>query len=151
MDQARTELDQALATLDQTVADTVAFFQAHADARGAAWGPKEVLSHLLFWHDWTLRGLRGVAAGQAPLRQPPTMAEIDRLNADAVASRSGQSIAALADELASLQRQLGAAARALPDPSATAAIRMDGSELAAGPRLAMMNHHIANHLAELRG
>lgn len=115
------------------------------------WGPKEVLSHLLYWHGWTVGSFEGVTQGQAALRQPPTMPEIDQLNATAVAERKDREVVDLANELADLQRRLVAAARALPNPRAIVAVRMDGSELPAASRLAMVNHHVGTHLADLRG
>ena len=156
MDDPRLAVERSLNALDRTVGDAVTFFRSRTDDGapteddGDAWGPKQVLSHLLFWHDWTLRSLRNVAAGQPALRQPPTRAEVDQWNAQAVAERADRETAVLANELADLQRQLVATVRSLPDPQAIVAVRGDGTELSVAERLAMMNHHFANHLAELR-
>ena len=151
MDASRAALENAINALDLTVGQAVTYFRTQMTVPSQEWGPKEVLSHLLHWHGWTLQSFEGVAQGRAALRQPPTMAEIDQLNASAVAERKDREVVDLANDLADLQRRLVAAARALPDPNAIVAIRMDGSELPAPNRLEMMNHHIGNHLEELRG
>ena len=156
MDDPRLAVERWLNALDRTVGDAVTFFRSKTDdgtdteSDPGAWGPKQVLAHMLFWHDWTLRSVRGVAAGEPALRQPPTIEEVDQWNARAVAERADREIAVLANELANLQRELVGAIRALPDPRAIIGIRGDGTELSVAERLEMMNRHFTNHLAELR-
>lgn len=150
MNEARADRERAINEMDRKVNEAVTYFRSQVTADNADWGPKEVISHILAWHKWTVDSVEGVRSGQAPLRQPPTMTGVDEFNAAAVRERSGQNMADLANELAALQRQLVSAVRALPDPTAIVVIRLNGDELTAAQRLEMMNHHISSHLDELR-
>src|SRR3712207_5303285 len=147
MDAQRAELENAINALDQTVGQAVTYFRTQVATPSQEWGPKEVLSHILAWHAWTLGSFEGVAQGRAALRQPPTMEGVDQFNTQAIAERRDCEMVDLANELAGLQRRLVAAARALPDSQAIVTVRMDGSELIAARRLEMINHHIGSHLA----
>lgn len=151
MDEVRTANEKAITQLDQTVGEAVTYFRTKLEAESAEWGPKEVLSHLLYWHGWSVGSLEAVTAGQAPHVMPPAPAEIDAINARAVADRRDREMASLTTELATLQHRLIQLARNLPDPTAIVAIRSNGQALTVAERLELMRHHIGNHLAELRG
>jgi len=142
--------DDALAALDRTVRDALAYFEAMGPtpkASAGAWGAWEVLCHLLFWHEVTIEGMNSGARGDGPYRLDRAA---DELNARAIAEHQGTSFMELTAGLLSLQEQLQRAARSLPDLDAPVMMRVDGTLLSGRQRLEMIARHWSQHLAELK-
>ena len=111
------------------------------------WGPREVLSHCLFWHDWTVQGIESVARGGEPYGVDGS---VDEINARAVAGYAGRKIPDLADETRRLQERLAQAARALPALDAIVVVRPSGGgNLSARQRLQVIARHWREHVREL--
>jgi hypothetical protein len=103
------------------------------------WGPREVLCHLVWWHQATVEGMESVAKGGAPYR---IYASVDEMNARAVGRLAGRDLnqagtygESLVDLARQWQERLVKAARALPDPNTTVLIMGDGSGRSVQQRL----------------
>ena len=63
-------IDTLISSVEQTVQTAVAFFQANAESEARVvgiWTPREVLCHMIYWHQATLDGINSVAGGGDPL------------------------------------------------------------------------------------
>jgi hypothetical protein len=128
------QIDDLIATLERSVESGLAYFQGpggQSKVMIGHWGPREVLCHLVWWHQATAEGMESVAAGGAPYR---IYASVDEMNARAVGRLAGREInqagtygVSLVDLAHQWQERLVKAARALPDPNTTVLIMGDGS------------------------
>ena len=119
-----------------------------AVVRSAAWGPAEVLSHLVFWHRANLEGMESVLAGGQPY-QPD--ASIEELNIRALNEMGGSRVVDLLSEWEDLQIRLEEMAGAMPDPSVVVRVYGDGTERTVYERLDEIAGHIREHVGELEG
>ena len=116
--------DDALAALDRTVRDALAYFEAMGptpSASAGAWGAGEVLCHFLFWHEVTIEGMQSVAHGGGPLR---LQAAADELNAEAIARHRGMGLLDLTARLRVLQEELRWVVHSLPNMDVPVMIRV---------------------------
>lgn len=118
-----------------------------AIVRPGAWGPAEVLGHLVFWHRANLEGMESVLAGGRPY-QPD--ASIEELNVKALNEMAGSRVADLLSEWDDLQIRLEARAREMPDPGVVVRVYSDGTARTLVERIEEVAGHIAEHLEELR-
>ena len=142
-------IDGLIASLEDAVDAGLAYFAgagARSDVRAGEWGPREVLCHMVFWHQTSVEGMESVSSGGPPKRlDAPT----DELNAAAVESMAGQTTVQLVDQMRGLQSRLVTALQALPDPSITVLVRNDGAESSAIERLQRLAIHWREHMSEL--
>ena len=110
------------------------------------WGPREVLSHCVLWHEVTVKGMESVAGGGEPF---PADATVDEMNARAVAGLGGRDMSRLADEVRRLQERLVRVARALTDLDAPVVVRHEGGYLSGRERLEVIARHWRGHVSEL--
>ena len=143
------KIETLISSLDETVKTGLAYFESNADSedRVGIWTPREVLCHMIYWHQATVEGMETVASGGEPHR---IYASTDEMNARAVGRASGKSVPQLIEELRPLQERLVSAARSMSDPNTTVLIRGNGSELSAAQRLELITSHWNEHLKELR-
>ena len=145
-----TEREALLSTLEETVRDVLAYFEgpgATSAARVGEWGPKEVLSHFLHWHQATIEGMEAVARGAAPWKATEAT---DEANAGAVARFRSESVGQLVARARQLQARLVQAARALPSLDTPVMLRHDGTAQTGRDRLERIPRHWREHVAELR-
>jgi Mycothiol maleylpyruvate isomerase N-terminal domain len=148
--EARQHMESLIAALERSVEAGLSYFQGpggQAKVRIGRWGPREVLCHLVWWHQATVEGMESVLAGGAPYR---IYASVDEMNARAVGRLAGKNIAQLADLVRQFQARLVKAARALPDPQATVLVLGDGSGRSVQQRLETIAHHWDEHVKELQ-
>ena len=84
------QIDDLIATLEQSVESGLAYFQGpggQSKVMIGHWGPREVLCHLVWWHQATVEGMESVAKGGAPYR---IYASVDEMNARAVGRMAGK-------------------------------------------------------------
>ena len=84
---ANPDLEPLIAAADAAVQEALRYLEgpgATAQAKVDQWGPKEVLSHFLFWHEVTVQGIESLSAGGQPLQMSR---HVDEVNAEAVADR----------------------------------------------------------------
>jgi DinB superfamily len=147
---ASQQVESLIATLEHSVAAGLAYFQGpggQAKVQVGRWGPREVLCHLVWWHQATAEGMESVLSGGAPYR---IYASVDEMNARAVGRLSGRSINQMAELVQQFQARLIKAARALPDAQATVLVLGDGSERSVQQRLETIAHHWDEHVKELQ-
>jgi hypothetical protein len=128
------QIDDLIAALERSVESGLAYFQGpggQSKVMIGHWGPREVLCHLVWWHQATVEGMESVAKGGAPYR---IYASVDEMNARAVGRLAGRELnqagtygASLVDLARQWQVRLVKAARALPDPNTIVLIMGDGS------------------------
>jgi hypothetical protein len=143
-------LESRVATLEQSIEAGLAYFQGpggQASVKIGRWGPREVLCHLVWWHQATVEGMESVLSGGAPYR---LYASVDEMNARAVGRLAGKNIDQLADLVRQWQARLVKAAKALPDLQVTVLVLGDGSERSAQQRLETIAHHWDEHVKELQ-
>ena len=144
------ELKALIAAADAAVEEALRYFEgpgATARVKVDQWGPKEVLSHFVYWHELTVQGVESLSAGGGPLR---VARHEDELNAEAVADRAGSDFGQLIAEARELQGRLVRAAQAAPDADATAMVRADGTRQSVRRRLEVIAHHWTEHVSDLR-
>lgn len=144
------QADSALAAMDKTVMDALAYFEGPgftSKPSVGAWGAWETLCHFLFLHEVAIEGMKSVARGGGPYQMD---AAADELNARAIAKHEGASIPDLIDHLRELETQLCQAAHNLPNLDAPVILRVDGTSLTGRQRIERIDWHWAQHMAELR-
>jgi hypothetical protein len=151
------QIDDLIATLEQSVESGLAYFQGpggQSKVMIGHWGPREVLCHLVWWHQATAEGMESVAKGGAPYRID---ASVDHMNARAVGRLAGRDLnqpttygVSLVDLARQWQARLVQAVRALPDPNMTILIMGDGNGRSVQQRLETIAHHWNEHVTELQ-
>jgi hypothetical protein len=147
---ASQQIEDFITALEQSVEAGLAYFQGpggHARVRVGRWGPREVLCHLVWWHQATVEGMESVLSGGKPYR---IYASVDEMNARAVGRLAGRDIAQLAELVRQLQARLVKAARALADPNATVLVSGDGSGRSVLQRLETIARHWGEHVHALQ-
>ena len=142
-------LEDLIASLDQAVEAGLAYFSgpgAESNARIGEWGPREVLSHMIIWHQSAVEGMESVLAGGPPVRVAD---ETDELNARAVEATAAQSMAQVIEQFRALHARSLTAVRALPDSTVTVLIRSNGVGSNALQRLKVLADHWNEHIVEL--
>ncbi len=142
------QTDTLVASLQQAFDAGISYFRAEAESevRMDLWTPREVLCHMIYWHQATIDGIESVASGGEPHR---IYASTDEMNARAVGRAAERDVPRLIEDIMPLQERLVDGARGLEDPDATVLIRADGTELSAAQRLEGITKHWLGHLEEL--
>src|SRR5215510_4560000 len=151
------QINDLIATLGQSVESGLAYFQGPGSQSKVVighWGPREVLCHLVWWHQVTVEGMESVAKGGAPYR---IYASVDEMNARAVGRMAGRDVnqagtygASLVDLARQWQVRLVQAVRTIPDPNTTVLVMGDGSGRSVQQRLETIAQHWNEHVAELQ-
>lgn len=143
-------LEERITALERGVEAGLTYFQgpgAQAKVRIGRWGAREVLCHLVWWHQVTAEGAEAVLSGGEPYRM---YASVDEMNARAVGRLAGKNIGQLAELVHQYQARLVKAARQLPDAQATVVVFGDGSGRSVQQRLEAMAQHWEEHVKELQ-
>jgi len=147
---ASQQIEALIRALEQSVEAGLTYFQGpggQARIKVGIWGPREVLCHLVWWHQATVEGMESVLSSGKPYR---FYASVDEMNARAVGRLAGRDTAQLAELLRQLQARLVKAARALPDPNATVLVTGDGSGRSVLQRLETIARHWGEHVHVLQ-
>jgi hypothetical protein len=154
---AAQQIDSLLTALEQSVESGLAYFQgpgSQSKVMIGHWGPREVLCHLVWWHQVTVEGMESVAKGGAPSR---IYASVDEMNARAVGRMAGKDLnqagtygPSLVDLTHQWQARLVQAVRTIPDPNTTVLVMGDGSGRSVLQRLETIAHHWQEHVKELQ-
>jgi DinB superfamily len=147
---ASQQVEALIRALEQSVEAGLTSFQGpgqQARIKVGIWGPREILCHLVWWHQATVEGMESVLAGGKPYR---FYASVDEMNARAVGRLAGHDIAQLVELVRQLQGRLVKAARALPDPNATVLVTGDGSGRSVVQRLETIARHWSEHVHALQ-
>jgi hypothetical protein len=144
------QLDQLITALERSVGNGVTYFEgpgSTSTVKIGRWYSREVLCHLVWWHQATVEGVEAVASGGAPYH---IYASTDEMNARAVGRLSGKTMPQMVEMARQWQTRLGAAVRTLPDANATVLVRGDGTAISAQQRLETMAQHWDEHVRELQ-
>lgn len=144
------QIDSLITALEQSVDSGLAYFQgpgSQSKVKIGRWEAREVLCHLVWWHQATAEGMESVASGGAPYR---IYASVDEMNARAVGRLAGRDVNQLVDLARQWQARLVKAVRALPDPNATVLVLGDGNGRSVQQRLETIAHHWNEHVTELQ-
>jgi len=147
---ASQQIEALIRALEQSVEAGLTYFQGpggQARIKVGKWGPREVLCHLVWWHQATVEGMESVLSGGKPYR---FYASVDEMNARAVGRLAGRDTAQLAELVRQLQARLVKATRALPDPNATVLVTGDGSGRSVLQRLETIARHWGEHVHSLQ-
>ena len=147
--EASRQIEALIRALEQSVEAGLTYFQGpggQGRIKVGMWGPREVLCHLVWWHQATVEGMESVVAGGKPYR---FYASVDEMNARAVGRLADRDIAQLAELVRQLQARLVKAARALPDLNATVLVTGDGSGRSVLQRLETIARHWSEHVHAL--
>ena len=143
------KIDGLIASVEDAVKAGLAYFEgpgANSSVKMDIWSPREVLCHLIYWHQATAEGMEAATSGGGPFL---IYASTNEMNARAVGRLAGVAIERLVEEARELQTRLIAAARAIPDLEATVLDRADEGKQATRQRLEIIAHHWNEHLREL--
>jgi hypothetical protein len=151
------QIDDLIATLERSVESGLAYFQgpgSQSKVKIGRWEPREVLCHLVWWHQATVEGMESVAKGGAPYR---IYGSVDEMNARAVGRMAGKHInqadtygPSLVELARQWQARLVQAVRAIPDPNTIVLVMGDGSGRSVQQRLETMAQHWNEHVTELQ-
>jgi hypothetical protein len=144
------KIDSLISELESAVEESLAYFAgqgAATEEKIDIWTPREVLCHVIFWHQATAEGMESVASGGEPYR---VRASTDEMNARAVGRASGKSVDTLVQEARAVQARLVAAARKVSDPEAVVLVRGDGSSMSTIERLELIPRHWKAHIEEFK-
>src|SRR5437879_10218365 len=86
------QIEALIRALEQSVEAGLTYFQGpggQARIKVGHWGPREVLCHLVWWHQATVEGMESVAKGGAPYH---IYASVDEMNARAVGRMAGREL-----------------------------------------------------------
>jgi len=106
------QIDSLITALEQSVESGLAYFQgpgSQSKVMIGRWEAREVLCHLVWWHQATAEGIESVASGGAPYR---IYASVDEMNARAVGRLAGTDMLQLMEMARQSQARLVRAARA---------------------------------------
>lgn len=140
------QLNKVIKTIDEVLA-----FMATTDDQpaqeGASWGPREVLSHLVYWLDFSCQGFEEALEGRD---MPYPNEDLDDLNSRVVKMLADRAMEDLCADLRKLRDRLTAVVKDLRRPDAIVLVKKDGTRVKALDRLEMMDQHYGGHLADLK-
>ena len=144
------DIEKLISSVEQTVQTAMAYFQANAESEERVvgiWTPREVLCHLIYWHQATLDGITSVAGGGDPLQ---VHASTDEMNARSVGRQAGTDFGQLIEQLNSIHEGLVGAARSISDPNVVVLVNDGGAGASTVQRLERISHHWNEHLEEMK-
>jgi hypothetical protein len=143
-----TACEPPLAALDRSVACAVEFFgQINEELSDGHQTAREVLSHLVFWHDANV----GVAWALVTHRMPPLFVGSScELNSRATEALRSESMDALCQMLVYRQRQLVRALYRLPDWAVEIQVKSGDRSVSVAQHLCDLDAHIRGHVMRLK-
>jgi hypothetical protein len=142
-------LEVELEKLRSAVASFVDFIAKlpAGDLAPAPWGPREVLTHLVFWHETMVSTIEALLAGRTPDLPQGTFAEV---NARAVASNRDVPVDRLLERFGAAQSQLERLATLDATRSLAIPVKEGSTLRSIGELITRVEAHIRNHEAKLR-
>ncbi|MGA2182360.1 MAG: DinB family protein [Bryobacteraceae bacterium] len=138
--------------LDEAVDSFISFIrslppQALEASRTDGWGPREVLIHLVFWHEQYASIATAVAAKKPPTLHPGTIRAVNHL---AVAQDAQTSVAALIARWTKANRQFAAVASKRSAAGLRIPLREKSKAWPLDDLIRLAAGHIEKHQAKLR-
>ena len=147
---ASQSIDELISGLEQSTEAGLGHFSRLWDEekiKMGLYGQREALCKLMWWVQTTAEGMESVASGGVPYR---IYASDEEMEARAVGRVAGQTVPQLADRTREVRARLAAAARNLPDLTATVLIHGNGTEASAQQRLEKITQEWNACAAELQ-
>lgn len=113
---------------------------------GGEWGAREVLCHLVYWHETYVRIVRAMNTHQPPVQRTGSFKDFNR---EGIAELGAEPVAAMVARLRRAQRRLEVELLALP-PDATINIKVGSKAWPADEFPARIAGHVRGHLRQLR-
>ena len=143
------ERETLINTIDNTFKEGLPFFEnvanEYPDLKVGEWGAREVLCHVVFFHEVAVIGWEAIRRGGPPYTFNVVL---DELNARAVARLEGVTVPQLAAEIRRLHALYLKEARLAPDLDAVGVVRWDDSTSTVRQRLVSNNRHFEDHIRE---
>ena len=142
--------DALLATLDQAVQETLAYFSGPGRSNTAKvdrWHARDVLMHFIYFHDATAWGIQSAATGGPTWPMP---ADADTVNEVCRRLHAHESVDELLGQLRQAHTRLLNAARNAPDLEQPCFKRANGEVMTGRQRLELLARHWAEHVRELQ-
>jgi hypothetical protein len=146
---ARPQDDAALASLEQAVTSTLAYFDAAGRttaARVDRWQARDVLMHFIYFHDATAWGIESAALGGPPW---PLPADADTINEVCRRLHEHESFDELLTQVRQAHARLVRAVRRATDLDAPCFRRPNGELVSGRQRLEVLARHWTEHVKEL--
>ena len=143
-------LSELIDSLESAVNETLEYFNnpgTDLNVQIDEWGHKEMLSHLVYWHRASLKGMQSIVSGEGPFHIPESS---DEMNSSIVADLSDSSLSEITSELRNLQALLATTAANIPDPETVVFVRANGESFSTAERLKHTASHWESHLTEFR-
>ena len=142
------QIETLLDTVNQSVNHGIAYFEEEgisSNVRIDLWEPREVLAHLVFWHEFVASALK---SNDGPVK---IFASIDEMNARAVGRAANRSIKSLLVDIKNINARLNESAKQISDINEIIIIFPDGDEKSTQEMLEFnISNHWDSHIAELK-
>jgi len=139
---------RALRALDEAVVDAAGYLvSVDPELDGGHQTAREVLCHLVFWHNEYVAISRALLDGQEPPLKEGTYAQLNR---EATKEFGQQSTAELIHQLSALQESLRKQLLALPDWSVDFPVKQDSRRKSVTERVLAIERHVTMHVTRLR-
>ena len=113
---------------------------------GAQWGPREILCHLVYWHEWYAEVARSINHGEAVV---PKVGAFPEFNRDSVEELGSTPVQSLVARLRRAQRSLGTELLAM-SPHARITIKAGASSRGPDVFADRIEAHFRGHLRDIR-
>ena len=149
------KLESPLSALEMAVEAALSYFHGSdttSQRMVAVWGPQEVLSHLLYWHEAMTDWMETIMSGGGPnIRNAST----DDLNAQAVTQHVGEGIPELISQFRKAHERLAQATQQISDLDTVILVILQaakGTQVkeTIRERLKGMAEHWIEHITELQ-
>ena len=140
------DINELTSTMENAVSDGIKFFKTNtaSDVKIDIWTSREVLCHLIYWHQVALQGISSVSNGSTPVHIP---ASVDEMNARSVGRKSGWDVSRLLDEFSQIHEEFVNAVQNMPNPQSVI-ITIEETSLTVVQILEIMPRHWNEHIAE---
>ena len=142
--------DTLLGNLDKVVQDTLAYFGGagrSTQARVARGQARDILMHVIYFHDATAWGIQSSALGGPPW---PVPADSDTVNEVCRRLHEHESFDELLAQIRQAHARLSRAVRNAPDLDTPCFKRSTGETMTGRQRLEVLARHWAEHVRELQ-
>jgi hypothetical protein len=142
--------DALLATLDQAVQETLAYFAGPGRTSTATvdrWQARDVLMHFIYFHDATAWGIQSAALGGPPW---PVAADADTVNEVCRRLHAHESFDELLAQVRQAHARLASAVKSSPDIDRPCLKRATGELMTGRQRLELLTKHWREHVQELQ-
>lgn len=113
---------------------------------GGEWGAREVLCHIVYWHETYVRIVRAMNAHESPVQREGSFKDFNR---DSVSELGAEPVAEMLSRLRRAQRRLEVELLALP-PATAINIKVGSKPWPADEFPARIAGHLRGHLRQLR-